>query len=70
MGDSSMVVPTRDFTRAEFLEWVKVWLREQGLPVTDLVSAPLEELSETHPHADLLKTLADKFPAEAAGPEG
>lgn len=64
MGDSDLVVNARDFTEAEFLEWIKVWLRAKGLAVTRLVAAPLEEFAGTHPHADLLAHLTQRYPTE------
>jgi hypothetical protein len=56
-GDSDVIVNAAEFTQAEFLEWVKVWLRAKGFDVTDLVAAPLEEFAGTHSHADLLVQL-------------
>lgn len=62
MGDADLVVNALDFTKAEFLEWVKVWLRAKGLPATELVPALLEEFAGTHPHADLLAHLVQQYP--------
>ena len=61
MGDSDLVVNARDFTQAEFVEWIKVWLHAKGLSVTNLVAAPLEEFAGTHPHADLLAHLTQRY---------
>ena len=58
--DADLLVNARDFTRAEFLEWMKVWLRAKGFTVTDLVPAALEEFVGTHAHADFLFRLATR----------
>lgn len=36
-----MIVRANDFSKKEFLGWVKVWMREKGLPVDQLVQAPI-----------------------------
>lgn len=52
--DADLVVDARDFTQSEFLHYVTVWLREQGMTVTELVPATLEDFAGTHAHADFL----------------
>lgn len=63
MGDADLVVNALDFTKAEFLDWVKVWLRAKGLPAAELVPAPLEEFEGTNPQADFLAHLVKQYPA-------
>jgi hypothetical protein len=59
-GDSDLVVNARDFTKAEFLDWIGVWLRAKGFTVSALVPAPLDEFAGTHAHADVLIALMKK----------
>jgi hypothetical protein len=56
---ADMIVRVRDFSKEEFLSWVKVWLEHNGLPVTDLVEAPFTEFAGTNPHAELLDAIRD-----------
>jgi hypothetical protein len=51
---TDMLVRQEDFTKAEMLEWVRVWLRDNGLPVSELIEAPLEEFQGRAQHADLI----------------
>lgn len=59
-GDSDLVVNARDFTKAEFLGWIEVWLRAKGFTVSELVPAPLDEFAGTHAHADMLIAIVKK----------
>lgn len=69
LNDIDLVVKVCDFTKAEFLEWVKVWLRAKGLAATELIPAPPEEFTGTHPHADLLTRLTRYRTGRARRPE-
>jgi hypothetical protein len=51
---AEMIVRARDFSQEELLGWVRIWLAEQGLPVADLVEAPLEAFVGTNEHPVLL----------------
>jgi hypothetical protein len=64
MGDADfwidgadMIVRARDFTKAELLDWVKIWLEQQGLPVAELVEAPLPDFAESNEHVKLISAL-------------
>jgi hypothetical protein len=61
MGDTNMIVAASNFSKDEFLEWVKVWIKAQGLPVSELISAPLEQFIGRHQHADFLHALIKKY---------
>jgi hypothetical protein len=61
IGLSDLYVRGSDFTRDEFLGWVMVWLRDGGLPVTELVEAPLAEVLGTDHCEDPLKALIDRY---------
>jgi hypothetical protein len=50
---TDMVVRMDDFSMTELLDWVRVWLRENGLPVTALVEGSVEEFKGKAFHAGL-----------------
>jgi hypothetical protein len=51
---ADMIVRSADFSMDELLDWVRIWLRENRLTVTDLVEASVEEFSGKAFHADLM----------------
>jgi hypothetical protein len=69
LGDSDMLVAAASFTREEFIEWVLVWFREQGIRAHRLVSASLEDFTGRHEHANLLGELISEY-ATDSGDEG
>ena len=48
-----------DFSKEELLDWVCVWLRENGLPVANLVEGSMEEFRGKAFHADLASRFKD-----------
>ena len=65
MGDTNMVVATSDFSKDEFLNWVKTWTKATGLPIANLTPAPLDEFTGRHEHADFLRTLQKMYGSSA-----
>jgi hypothetical protein len=63
-----MIVRTRDFTKEELLEYVSIWLRETGLPVTALVEAPREDFAETNEHARIIMSLCKESEGQPTNP--
>ncbi len=51
---TDMIVKQRDFTKEELLAWVRVWLRENQLPVTDLREGTAREFAGKAWHATLV----------------
>lgn len=45
MGDSNMIINAKDFSKEEFLEYVKIFIREMDIPITDLIDAPVNEFT-------------------------
>ena len=62
--DGYMLVRVEEFNRKEFLEWVEVWMNEQGIDCTGLIEGSLEEFRETNEMAKTVGELTDRFPAE------
>ena len=52
--DSDMIVRARDFSKAELLEWVKLWLGDQGLRASSFIEAPLSEFEGRTSHASVV----------------
>jgi hypothetical protein len=51
---TDMIVKQCDFTKEELLDWVRVWLRENQLPVTDLQEGTPQEFAGKAWHATLM----------------
>jgi hypothetical protein len=64
LGDSDLIVASADFTRDEFMNWVEVWIKAQGLSLDRLISAPLDDFTGRSDHADLLKELTMIYPVD------
>ena len=58
---SDMIVRVRDFNKKEFLNFVKVWLNEVGLSVTELREAPFEDFKGTNQMAEIAEILIEKY---------
>lgn len=56
---TDMLIRAEDFSKEEFLDWVRVWLRENGLPVTGLTEGSAEEFQGKAFHADLVSQFKD-----------
>lgn len=54
---SNMILSQHSFSINEFLNYVKIWIASRQLPVTDLISAPIEEFAGRCAHADLIISL-------------
>ena len=54
---TDMIVRASDFTQAELLSWVRVWLQDNGLRVTNLVEASAKEFRGRAFHADWVEQL-------------
>ncbi len=61
MGDTNMIIAASDFSKDEFLQWVKTWIRSQGLPVDELIPASLDHFTGRNQHADFIKNITDKY---------
>ncbi|MBD2596396.1 hypothetical protein H6G74_18965 [Nostoc spongiaeforme FACHB-130] len=64
LGDNSylidgteIVVRTEDFSKAELLEWVQLWLQQQGFSVSGLFEASAEDFQGKAFHVDFLAHL-------------
>lgn len=55
-----ILVPAASLTRADLLEWVKVWLRAQGDPTPELHPAGLDAFQDLRPVRLLCGTLTDE----------
>ncbi|GAC1463068.1 MAG: hypothetical protein NVS2B14_10990 [Chamaesiphon sp.] len=51
INGSDMIVRARDFNKEKLLDWVKVWLRETGFPVSELIETSFDEFASTNDHA-------------------
>src|SRR5439155_21764974 len=51
---TDMLIRLTDFSKEELLDWVRVWLRENGLPVTNLVEGSASDFRGKAFHADLV----------------
>lgn len=51
---TEMIVKAIDLSKMELLEWVRVWLREHRLPISNLIEAPVEEFRHKAMYADLV----------------
>jgi hypothetical protein len=51
---TDMLIRAIDFSKAELLDWVRVWLRENGRPVAGLIEGTTEDFRGKAFHADLL----------------
>lgn len=54
---SDMLIRAEDFTKQELLAWVRIWLQENELSVTNLIEGLKEEFRGRAFHADLLTPL-------------
>ncbi len=64
LGDADLLINGLDFSKEELVEWIRVWLNENGLSVDDLIEAPLSEFRNRSSHADALLGLQEAFPPE------
>jgi hypothetical protein len=53
-----MIVSTPEFTKEELLVWTKLFLKEEGYVVTELVEAPVERFAGTNQHAGIVPECA------------
>jgi len=51
---TDMLIRAEDFSLAELLDWARVWLRENGLPVIRLIEGTTEDFRGKAFHVDLL----------------
>ena len=58
---TDMIVRARDFDRAELLRWVRIWLNESGLQVTQLVRGTLEDFAGSNDHAEIVAQLKARY---------
>lgn len=65
MGDADMIVRAQDFSKEEFLEWMRVWIREKGMPVGELREAPFVEFEGRHAMADFVSDLQARYPVDS-----
>jgi len=61
LGDTDLLVNARDFTKGEFLYWIKVWLLEQGINADKLISASLDDFLGRHEHADFMYRIIQRY---------
>ncbi len=52
-----MIVRARAFTKEELLDWVRIWLRESGFGVDELIEGTAKEFDGTNEHLGTI----DKF---------
>lgn len=64
LGDSDLIVAPADFSHDEFMNWVEVWIKAQGLSFDRLIPAPLDDFTGRSDHADLLKELTMIYPVD------
>ncbi|MGD9244302.1 MAG: hypothetical protein PVH36_05175 [Desulfobacterales bacterium] len=57
ISGADMIVNSEDFNKKELIDWVIVWLKEQNLPVSELIEAPIEDFAETNEHAKMVSEL-------------
>ena len=51
---TDMLICSEDFSKAELLDWVRVWLRENGVPVARRIEGTPEDFRGKAFHVDLL----------------
>jgi hypothetical protein len=61
MGDSDMLINAEDFSKDEFLEYVKIWIKKNGFQITDLISAPVEDFSGRGDNADAINEIIKNY---------
>jgi hypothetical protein len=54
---ADILIRAEDFNKQELLDWVRVWLQENGFPVSNLVEGLEDEFRGLAFHADLLSQL-------------
>jgi hypothetical protein len=55
-----MVVGVDDFSKEEMLRWVEMWLKESGLPVSELVEGTIEEFKNSNVEARAITQAIEK----------
>lgn len=59
--NTEMIVNVLDFTKEELLIWVKVWLKEMGFVVMDLIEGTREEFNGRNQQSRTLNILRDSL---------
>ena len=54
INGTDMTVRGIDFSKNEFLKWVRTWLEDNGFEVAELLEAPLEDFEGTNQHASIV----------------
>jgi hypothetical protein len=67
ISGAEMIVRARDFSREEFLEWVKVWIRNLDPNYGELIPGSYEEFNDTSREAKLIDRLLREYPDASAG---
>jgi hypothetical protein len=61
LGDTDLLVNAKDFTKDDFLNWILIWLQEQGIKADNLIGAPLDDFLGRHEHADFLNEIIQQY---------
>ncbi len=48
---ADVFVNTKDFSRAEIIDWIQIWLQESGFVVSELIEGTFEEFENTNADA-------------------
>jgi hypothetical protein len=60
INGTDMVVGVSDFSEEDLLHWVEVWLKESGLPVSELVEGTFEEFKDSNDEARAVSQAIEK----------